>query len=197
MAEPNQPNQLMAQIEAELQIRQMSEPSTQTKERYNQLFSHVQRKDARSIGQEIADWCQTLGAALTWDSRQQPTAVGVRGGVDDASMPGQRSDYRLLYHSDCAEIEIMVMPGSSQCHIEGDILPIAESAEPPQTIVETTALAPALVSLRKVGSSLIAAETQSDGEGRFQMEEVVPGAYVMQIILRDGTMLTIDSISLT
>lgn len=158
----------------ELSIAQHSQPTQSTLSAYYQLFDQVQREPS-ILGRGLA-W---LRAQLQWDSRQQPALQGVRG----ASSP----TYRLLYSSDVADIDLLVEARNGSRWIEGEIVPL-EASE---------LQLPALLQVSNLLNSDSIYEVESDTNGRFRIESILPGTYSFALVPRQGTNLQIEQLKLT
>lgn len=158
-------------LAAEFRIARRSLPSAAALARYADLFAAVARQP--SPLQQI--W-QRMRAALTWDSRQQLALQGVRS---DAP-----ANYRLLYSAPPADVELLVAPGPHTRQIEGEVLAEEQSA------------APALIQLVAVAGGA-QHEAETDGYGRFSLDDVVPGVYAMTVTLAGGQSFGVDDLELT
>jgi hypothetical protein len=111
-------------------------------------------------------WTQAtarLRAHLSFDSRHRALATGLRSAVG--------SSYRLLFAADGVEIELLVEPVQGRRRLVGEILDTSG-----------TQLVPALVTLLpRAGVELF--EVESDGEGRFLLEGVLPGEFALMVTL--------------
>lgn len=125
---------------------------------------------------EMAAWVHALPI---WDSRQQVGAMGVRNA-------SQRS-YRLVYGASQTEVELMVEPHNGVLRVVGEVIVDDDNA----------ANGMALIELMTSTDSRKAIETQSDESGRFSLEEVPPGRYVLTVMPRYSQMVVIEPLELT
>lgn len=158
----------------ELTVAERSQPAPSVLAAYYQLFDQVQSEPS-ALRRGIA-W---LRAQLRWDSRQQPALQGVRG----AGSP----TYRLLYSSEVADVDLLVEARNGSRRIEGEIVPL-----------ETSELQlPALLQVSNLLNSESVYEVESDSEGRFRIESLMPGTYSFALMPRQGANLQIDELRLT
>ena len=125
---------------------------------------------------KMAEW---VNALPLWDSRQQAGAVGVRNA-------SQRS-YRLVFGASQTEVELMVEPHNGFLRVMGEVIIDDNDA----------ASGMALIELMTSADSRKAIETQSDANGRFSLEEVPPGRYVLTVMPRYSQMVVIEPLELT
>jgi len=157
----------------ELQIAQVSEPSTAALVRYSQLYAHVTQ--APALVERLA---QFITATLQWDGRRQPAWQGVRN--------TRVASYRLLYATDQAEIELLVVPSEGAFSIEGEIIPVHESA----------AILPVRCELQSVSSGETVTVTESQANGRFRLNHIQAAHYRMFFTLQRGPAIIIDDLEL-
>lgn len=201
MNEQNHDEPVIQQIINDIEIRKKSQPSPAALQSYRALFSQVQQNSTNPIG----EWLKALTATVSWDSRVQGLAAGARQAIAPPQS-AQRTEYRLLYATDTVEIEMMVLPNPTTCHIEGEIVAIADSANAGNNAGnnaggnhdnQATAILPAIISLHGAESEAAVAEAQSDDDGHFNLSDVRLGRYAMRIILSNGTLIQIADLELT
>jgi hypothetical protein len=167
----------LAQLQEELAVARMSEMSPQAERRLFSLFTQIGKENPiQHLLGTLAAW---VNALPLWDSRQQAASVAVRN--------GSRSSYRLLFGAQETEVELMVEPQNGLLYIMGEIM-VAETDG-------TNALA--LIELMAAADAKSALETESDSRGRFALEKVRPGRYVMTITPRYSPMIVIEPLELT
>lgn len=169
------------QINVEIEVARKSELLPEAEARYISLFAQrggarQERSALRTLIGSIAEWVITLPL---WDSRQQALAMGVRTAHSET--------YRLLFGVDHTEVELMVEPQHGLLRVIGEIM--HEDADGSNGL--------ALIELMAVKDAQVAIETESDGNGRFQLERVVPGTYRLTIIPRHSRTLVIEPLGLT
>jgi hypothetical protein len=156
----------------ELQVARFSQLTPGTQARYQQLFQHVQQKPSGLRG-----LVERLRATLIWDTRTQLAGQGVRNNT--------YSHYRLLYDVTQAEVEMLVTPRTIACEIEGEITPL----------ISDDLRLPALIQLQPTIAAT-SYEAESNGQGRFHFDHVLPGRYTMSITPTAGALLEIDAIEI-
>jgi hypothetical protein len=124
----------------------------------------------------LAEW---VNALPLWDSRTQAGNVGIRN--------GNSGSYRMLFGARETEVELMVEPQNGLLRIIGEVM-VADSAR-----ADTVAL----IELMAASDPKSALETESDASGRFALESVPPGRYVMTVTPRYSPMVVIESLELT
>jgi hypothetical protein len=167
--------QELAQIErlfSELQVARRSQPAPATLERYRQLFQHVQQQPGILRG-----LVERLRATLIWDTRAQLLGQGVRNNA--------YSHYRLLYNATQAEVEMLVTPRTIACEIQGEITPLTSAG----------LRLPALIQLQPTIDA-ISYEAESNGQGRFYFDHVLPGRYILSITPVTGALLEINALEI-
>lgn len=152
----------------ELEIARRSAPDSATLDAYRALFKHV-RVQPSSLQRVL----ERIRAALTWDSRLQPTLQGVRG--------FEQNSYRQVYWAGDIEIELMVERTGRLRRVEGEML-----SEPLESI-------PALLELIDARGTVLHAV---EFEERFHLEKVAPGAYRAIITRPDGVIVEIDPLEI-
>jgi hypothetical protein len=171
----------LTMLASELQVAARSHPSSDAVQRYYGLFDQVEQQP-----QGLKALWRDLVAALVWDSRQQAALQGVRSVV--------AAEYRLLYSAGSMELELMVETDGRRRHVEGDL--IAASGE---------AVAPALVTLERLSgesapvpeileTEILETET---ADGRFRLQDVVPGRYRMTVATLTDETIVVDSLDIT
>lgn len=157
-----------------LESARSTEPTQAALDRLYQIYDPTAARN-RS---DSEDWLTRLRASLNWDSRLQPSTLGVRQAEVDS--------YRLLYTSDRGDIELMVEPRDDQRLLEGEIvLSDGEFSD-----------ASALVIMQPQNQGALC-ETISSAQGRFSLDSVSRGVYTLFILLIDGTRFEIDSLEIT
>jgi hypothetical protein len=157
----------------EVRIAQASTPSAAAIARYQQLYAQVTQ--APSLVQRVTE---LITAHLQWDGRQQPTWQGVRN--------PQVTSYRLLYTTEQAEIELLIVPRAGSFQIEGEVMPLTE----------VTAVLPAWCEVTNAadGETLYAAESQPNG--RFHLGDMPGGRYHLSFTTPTGPTLVINDLEL-
>jgi hypothetical protein len=172
---------MLALIRDELSVAQASRLTSEAEARLFSLLSQIGEEIPRAdafqlcVG-KMAGW---VNALPLWDSRQQAGAVGVRNS-------NQRS-YRMLFGTNETEIELLVEPQGRHLRIVGEVMVADADGNNGLALIE--------LATRVDAKSAI--ETESDARGRFSMEQIPPGRYVMTITPRFSQMLVIDPLELT
>ena len=156
-----------------------TEPTPEALLRLQQIYDPATaRRMSNPSSLTSSNVASQLRAALGWDSRLQPSTLGVRQADLDS--------YRLLYTSARGDIELMIEPRDEQRILEGEIvLPDSESADASALII---------MQPQQDGGAY---ETSSNAQGRFSLDAIARGAYSILILLADGTRLEIDSLEIT
>lgn len=141
-----------------------------------QVDQNGQESPLHRLAGAMLEWVEALPL---WDSRQQASAVAVRN--------SNQQSYRLLFGADSTEVELMVEPQGGLLRIVGEVMmPEAQ---------EVNGLA--LIELMAPSDTKRAIETESDAHGRFALEHVPPGRYVMTITPRYSPVVVIEPLELT
>jgi hypothetical protein len=169
------------QMRDEFQIARQSAVLPEAEARYFSLFAqkgeNAQNDSAlQNLIGSIVEW---LVALPLWDSRQQALAAGVR--------TAHHATYRLLFGVEETEVELMVEPQNGLLRVVGEVM--REDADGSNGL--------ALVELTTAADTRVAVETESDENGRFQLERVPPGTYRLEITPRDSQMVVIERLELT
>lgn len=138
-------------LKGELYVARQSQIGDEVRQRYYGFFDQVQTQSV------IADWVESLQALLMGDSRQ---LQGARGS----------GSYRLHYAIKQIEIELFVESQGQYRQIEGEVFG-ADGEE----------LGTALIQIQAPDSYEIVHETTSNESGRFRLESVANGNYLMVI----------------
>lgn len=165
----------------ELAVARESEVRSVAEARLLEIFAQArngtaQEKALQSLFGKVVD---IVKAVPLWDSRQKASVIGVR----NASNPS----YRMLFGIEETEIELMVEPQGRFLRLVGEVM-VADSQE-------SNGLA--LIELSMTADAKNAIETESDSNGRFSIEHILPGTYVMTIIPRFSRMVVIEPLELT
>ncbi|GIV70801.1 MAG: hypothetical protein ACFLMY_10595 [Candidatus Brachytrichaceae bacterium NZ_4S206] len=155
-------------LASELEIARRSAPDSATLDAYRALFKHVQAQPS-----PLQRVLERIRAALTWDSRLQPTLQGVRG--------FEQNSYRQVYWAGDIEIELMVERTGRLRRVEGEVL-----SEPMES-------SPTLLELLDLGGAVLHAV---EFEDRFHLEQVAPGPYRAVITRPDGAIVEIDPLEI-
>jgi hypothetical protein len=177
----------LKQLHEELQIARRSIVLPEIEARYLAAFAQsptAQRtiqsanpeKHMRNIFGSLTEW---MAALPLWDSRKQTATIGLRN--------ANSSSYRMLFGVDTTEVELMVEPQGGLLRVVGEVMTGSEE--------EMSGLA--LVELMVAQDARLAKETESDANGRFHFEGVLPGTYILTITPRYRPSLVIESLELT
>lgn len=163
----------------ELEVAHLSEMSPEQEGRLIAMLAQTQQdapeeKPFRNRLTSLTEWARAL---LLWDSRQQGGVVGVR----NLTM----NSYRLLFGANETEVELMVEAQDGLRRVIGEVI-MAEGQN-----------GLALIELMTSADAKKALETESDENGRFALEQVPPGTYVMTITPRYSSMVIIEPLELT
>lgn len=173
----------------DLVVARASEVRPEAEERLFALFGEAvslgQVAQGHSLLGRLAEW---IDALPLWDSRQQALAVGTRS-AGGARSSGQ-SSYRLLFGANDAEVELMVEPQDGVLRVVGELMMNADEA----ALGSSNGVA--LVELMTSLDAKKSVEVESDADGRFAFEEVLPGSYVMTITPRSSSSLICVSLEL-
>lgn len=161
------------QLASELNIAKASEPSPAAVARYVQLYTQIQ--GAPSFTQRLTEF---IVAHLQWDGRRQPAWQGVRN--------TQVASYRLLYATAAAEIELLVAPQEGRFQIEGEVVPLDESAT----------LLPARCELHTSSHAELIDTVACRPDGRFHLAQVPAGQYRLAFVPASGPTIVIEQLEL-
>lgn len=151
-----------------------TEPTPAALARLHQIFDPAAARALSVESGQGSFWRAVLG----WDSRLQPSTLGVRQADLDS--------YRLLYSSEQGDIELMIEPQDERRALDGEIvLPDSESAD-----------AAALITLQPQPQGPVF-ETRSNRVGRFSLDGIRPGPYTLLALLIDGRRLEIETLEIT
>jgi hypothetical protein len=170
---------------AELAVARQSAIDTQTEAQLFSLFEaagHAPIDLPQRVLQGVRAW---VAALPLWDSRQQAHTLGVRS--------GNWSSYRMLFGTKETEVELMVEGQNGLLRIVGEVM--AGEVPVGENVGATNGLA--LIELMTTPDAATAIETESDASGRFALEGVPPGNYVMTITPRHRQIVVIDPLELT
>ena len=165
----------------EFAIARVSDVSAAAESRLFSLFAETpssqgQGNSLLALLGNLAEW---VNALPLWDSRQQAGAVGIRN--------ANQSSYRLLFGANETEVELMVEPHNGVLRVVGEVMGVQAEGRNGQALVEL------MTSLDAKG----ALETESDETGRFSLDHVLPGRYVMTITPRYSQVVVIEPLELT
>lgn len=164
----------------ELHVARQSRPSAEAEEQLVALLAQARQPDPSPWLARLQERMgELINAMPLWDTRQQGATSGVRN--------ANKSTYRMLFGAHDTEVELMVEPQGAYLRVVGEIL------------VDETAgrNGLALIELMASADSKQAIEAESDVRGRFALERVPPGRYVMTIIPRHSNMVVIEPLELT
>lgn len=159
-------------LAGELAVARQSSVSVEARARYQALFAAVDQQ-ASSTLDRLGEW---LRAVLTWDSRQQPLAAGVRSAGS--------SNFRLLYAAGEWEVEMLVEPVNGGRRVVGEIAG-ADALD-----------GPALVEIAALDATGPELAIVTDEDGRFRVERLAPGRYRMALTLSQGPILELPDLDL-
>jgi hypothetical protein len=165
----------------EFEVAGVSEPSASAESRLFSLFAQItpSKMEGNPLLALLGNLAEWVNALPLWDSRQQAGAVGIRN--------ANRSSYRLLFGAQETEIELMVEPHDGLLRVVGEVMGVQAEGRN----------AKALVELMTSVDAKSALETESDDTGRFSLEHVPPGRYVMTITPRYSQVVVIEPLELT
>lgn len=175
----------LALLQDEFAVTRQSLLSSTLETRLFKLFAEVgrdaQQQDAQqgAFGNVLGALTEWVKALPLWDSRQQTGAMGVRN--------ASRTSYRLLFGAQETEVELMVEPHNGLLRVMGEVMvPEVEGQN-----------GVALIELMRHADAKRALEVESDELGRFALEHVAPGNYVMTVLPRYSQMIVIEPLELT
>lgn len=148
------------------------------------VFTQAREQQPRGLEKLLAGIGEWVSGALLWDSRK--AAVG---GVRNGSVNGgaASAQYRLLFGAHGTEIELLVEAHNGLRRITGEVM-VAETGG---------SSGMALIELMPSAEAKYAIETQSDHSGRFALEQVPPGNYVLTVTSRLSQTIVIAPLELT
>lgn len=161
----------MTELLADLRLHMAATPDPATLDRYYALADEI--VPAPSLAARM--W-EAVSALLAWDSRTQ-----LVGTVRSAAA----ADYRLLYTTEHADIEMMVSHTGNTRRIEGEYIP-RNPAVSPAAMIELEGAS--------VSSGLVAT---SRPDGRFRLDAVVPGDYRITVVPVAGQLHVIDQLEIS
>jgi len=172
---------MLAQMQDEFEIAHLSEVNAAAEERLFAIFDEVVAStSAQSALQKlfgaITGW---VNALPLFDSRQQMVPTGIRN--------VNRSSYRMLFGTDETEIELMVEPHNGLLRVMGEVMVGDRDGGNSLALIELAASVDAKTAL----------ETASDVDGRFALDKVPPGVYLMTITPRYSPVIVIEALELT
>jgi hypothetical protein len=175
----------LEQLRVEFAVARRSDVTPEAEKRLVALFAQASPSGAaQSLPQglqgRLASWVK---AVCLWDGRQEP-AFGVRG--------GNRPGYRMLFEAQETEVELMVEAENGLLRIVGEVM---IAGEPAGDSLSGKGLA--LIELMTYANVKSAMEAESDERGRFALESVPPGRYVMTITPRYSQAIVIEPLELT
>lgn len=172
----------LAVLADDLAVAARSQPRAEVSLRYYQLFEQVHSQPTG-----LKARLRELVAALSWDSRQQLAMQGVRSVV--------ASEYRLVYATAEAEVELMVEIDGTRRHLEGEILPLTAAALTPALLqLQSLDRASAAVLETEIGAGI---DERVDDAGRFQFQDLEPGRYRLEVTTAFDQTIVIDELELT
>jgi hypothetical protein len=172
---------IVKQMATTIAIERRSRPSQAQIERYAQLYEQLERHTPAHSTPQRPGWMQLLQMTLALDSRHSPALAGLRSG-------GMRN-YRLLYSTDAADVELLVEPAGDARRIEGEVLSLDEEQLTPPVLVEFT---PAERHEERPQWTV-----ESSNQGRFQFNAIALGNYDLVITPYSGPFLQIKGIEIT
>lgn len=144
----------LQELVTDLTIARLSQPANAALDCYRAMFVHIQQQPS-----PLRRFVDQIRAVLTWDSRQQPALQGLRSGA-------AATTYRQLYAAEDIEIELMIERVGRLRRLEGDLIADETGDENEPALVEL---------LDKDGTAV--QSVQTDDDGLFRLEGVVPGVY--------------------
>jgi hypothetical protein len=177
-------------LREEFAVARRSEVTPEAENRLVALFAQVKQTGAgenllHDLHVRLAGWVK---AVSVWDGRQE-AMLGVRG--------GNRPSYRMLFEAQATEVELMVEAENGLLRIVGEVM-VGDGAPGDSTAGESLpGRGLALIELMTYANAKSAIEAESDESGRFALESVPPGRYVMTITPRYSHAVVIESLELT
>lgn len=172
-------------LQEEFTVARQSQLSPALETRLVELFAEAGRDTQRqnpqqsSIGNVLGALTEWVHALPLWDGRQQAGALGIRNAA--------RTSYRLLFGAQETEVELMVESHNGLLRVMGEVM-VPE-------VAGHNGLA--LIELMRYADAKRALEAESDEYGRFALESVTPGSYVMTVLPRYSQMIVIEPLELT
>ena len=175
----------LALLQDEFAVARQSQLSPTLETRLLALFAEAGREGQPQDSQPsvidniwgaLTEW---VNALPLWDSRQQAGAMGVRN--------ASRTSYRLLFGAQETEVELMVEPHNGLLRVMGEVMVPAVAGQSGVALIE----------LMRDADATRAIEVESDEQGRFALEHVTPGNYVMTVLPRYSQMIVIEPLELT
>ena len=164
----------LSSLVGELALAKQSRVDVDRLAAYDALYRHVVEPQSGRLHRILA----TLQASLAWDGRLH-TAHAVRSGAS--------ATYRLLYKSDWADVELLIDSAPGTARLQGELLPL-----------DGTESASALIELVPKGSDVKPRTvTESDADGRFQLDRISAGSYRLSITPTSGPFLEIDPLNIS
>lgn len=179
----------LMQLRDDFEIARRSQVTPTMESRYIAAFTQARsgfKQDGAGRGMlgTLSEWVTALSL---WDSRDQSLAAGVRSAGGNAN----RVSYRMLFGTDTTEVELMVEDHDGLRRIVGELM--SDTADGAGE--EKSGLA--LIELMASEDARVALETESDDNGRFELENVPPGNYTLVITPRYSQGVVIKPLDLT
>ncbi len=162
----------LAQLASDFTLARASIPSPAALNRYQALYTHVQQQPSA-----LRRFAAQVRAVLAWDSRQQVALQGVRSGAATA--------YRQLYTADAVEVELMVERSGRVRRVEGDLIADETGGRNEAALVE-------LVDV----SNRPAYAAETDPNGLFRFDSVMPGTYRMVVTRAESAAIEIEALEI-
>lgn len=171
----------LSSMRKEFEVARMSDVSAAAESRYYALFSQrasegAHRNPLATMLGTLAEW---VNALPLWDSRQQASAAGMRN--------ANNTSYRLLFGAPETEVELMVEAHNGMLRVVGEVMGDFAEGRNGQALVE----------LMTSVDAKNAIEAECDASGRFALDRVPPGRYVMTITPRFSQVVVIEPLELT
>ena len=154
----------------DLRLYAAATPSAEARARYHALAAEIDTGPSL-----IARAQQAVAALLAWDSRTQLGAV----------RQGAAVDYRLLYTTADADIELMVSATGATRRIEGEFIPR-----------DPGAVSTAMIELY-AGRTSVPKIATTRADGRFRLDAVTPGAYRVMVVPAGGQLQVIEQLEIS
>lgn len=171
----------LSAMHGEFEVARVSDLSAAAESRLFLILAQTTSHLAQSnpIADLLGNLAEWVNALPLWDSRHQAGAAGIRN--------ANKSSYRLLFGAQETEVELMVEPHNGMLRVVGEVMGVHAEGRNGQALVE-------LMTSLDAKSAL---ETESDATGRFSLDHVPPGRYVMTITPRYSPVVVIEPLELT
>ena len=154
----------------DLRLYAAATPSPEARARYHALAADIDTGPSL-----VARVQQAMAALLAWDSRTQAGAV----------RQGAAVDYRLLYTTAHADIELMVSATGATRRIEGEFIPR-----------DPGAVSTAMIELY-AGRTSVPKIATTRADGRFRLDAITPGAYRVMVVPTIGQLQVIEQLEIS